>query len=556
MNRLIYVIIPVAIALTAIACTKQVKENNEASVKSTLPMLEERIEAFAPVSIKPDLSSLTGKERQLVDKLVEAGKLADEIFWIQTAPDAIPIRDSLQKAQGDEAKNLLRYVNIMYGPYDRVLDGERFVGTGPAKQPPTANFYPQDMTKEEFEAYIAAHPDQKASLEGQYSIVVRNGAELTAVPYHKAYPQVEKIADLLDEASALAENASLKKYLKLRAKALRTDDYFESDIAWMELKNNNVDIVIGPIENYEDGLFNYRTAYECAVMVKDLEGTAELQKYLSHIDAFEHGLPQAQKYIRKSAGKANVLEVVNIVYFGGDFQAGVKTIAASLPNDPRVHELKGGKKQMYKNLMEAKFEKIVKPIAREILDPQLLPYVDKKAFTNFVTLHEVSHTLGRSFVYGKDDLPVRKALKERYSAIEECKADVLGLYNNVHLLKEGVIDQEYMKKAITTYVVGLYRSLRFGAEEAHGKANLIQLNWLRSLGAITIKDGKIHIRETDAFMSFLQPLATEILTLQSEGDYKRAGTIMEQYGVMNDEIQSIVSRLSGIPRDLDTSYPL
>jgi peptidase M49-like protein len=544
----------IVVAFIGAACTKQVKEHNEESMEMTVLEIEERFEAFSPVLIDPDISHLSEGEQQLIAKLVEAGKLADELFWIQTAPDAIAVRDSLMSAEGNDAKIQLKFVNLMYGPYDRVYEGERFVANGPAKKPPVANYYPQDMTKEEFETYVENHPDQKAALEGQYTVVKRNDDGLIAVPFHVEYPTVQRIAALLTEASELAENASLKKYLALRAEAIRSDDYFESDMAWMELKDNNVDVVIGPIENYEDQLFNYKTAYECAVMVKDLEGTAELQKYIEHIDAFEKALPQSKEYIRESAGKGNVLEVVNIVYFGGDFQAGIKTIAASLPNDPRVHEAKGGKKQMYKNLMEAKFEKIVVPIAEEILDPALLSFVDKKAFTNFVTLHEVSHTLGRSYVYGKDDLTVRKALEERYSTIEECKADVLGAYNLKHLLKVGLVDDYYIKQSMATYLAGLYRSLRFGAEEAHGRANLLQLNWLRENGAIDFKDGKLYIPDEDKFMATLKELARELLTLQSEGDYERAGVLLDSYGVMNDEINGIVERLSSIPRDLNTSY--
>jgi hypothetical protein len=242
------------------------------------------------------------------------------------------------------------------------------------------------------------------------------------------------------------------------------------------------------------------------------------------------------------------------VYFGGDFQKGVKTIAASLPNDPRVTQAKGGKKQMYRNMMEAKFEKILRPIAERILEPALLPSLDRKAFTSFVTLHEVSHTLGRGFVFGNDTLSVRRSLKDRYSAIEECKADVLGMYNNKLLLAEKAMTAEQMQKAIVTYVVGLYRSLRFGAEEAHGRANLIQLNFLREQGVITInKEGRIGIDQQN-FLAAIEKLAHDVLTLQAEGNYAAAGTMLEKYGTMNPEITSIVDKLKDVPRDLDTRY--
>ncbi len=322
----------------------------------------------------------------------------------------------------------------------------------------------------------------------------------------------------------------------------------------MDLTDNNIDVVIGPIENYEDGMFNYKTAYECAVVVKDPAGTAELQMYKKHIDAFEQALPIDPKYRRASAGSGNVLEVVNIVYFGGDFQAGVKTIAASLPNDPRVTEKKGGKKQMYKNMMEAKFETIVKPIAEVVLEKGLLEFVDKHAFTSFVTLHEVSHTLGRPYVYGNEKLSVRKGMKDRYSTIEECKADVLGLYNSKLLRRENAINDVQMIRTMVTYVAGLFRSLRFGAEEAHGQANLMQLNWFIEKGSLLKNADGTYAINFDQFMDNASDLARAVLTVEIEGDYDGAGKLIEKYGRMNPEIDTIIKKLSHIPRDLNTTY--
>lgn len=538
-----------------LGCTS--KKEKEIAMETTpnLSMIEERISAFAPVIIDADLSHLSDNEKKVVILLVEAGQLADAIFWKQTSPDALKIRDSLSKINTDEAKKLLKLVNIYYGPYDLIHDGRRFVGDGPEFKPTGANFYPIDLTKEEFEKYINEHPEQKEELESQYTIVVREGKKLQGVPYHRAYPEVEQIARKLEEAAKYCDNESLKKYLILRAKALRSDDYFESDLAWMDVKNSNIDIVIGPIENYEDALFNYKTAYEAIVMVKDEEGTKELKMFEDNLDYFEQNLPCDKKYRRRTAGKANVLQIMNVVYFGGDCQAGTKTIANSLPNDPKVHEFKGGKKSMFKNMMEAKFDKILKPIGERIFSAELAKLVDRKAFTSFVTLHEVSHTLGRGFVYGKETLPVRKALKERYSAIEECKADVLGIYNHKHLLERKLITQEQFEKAKVTYIAGLFRSIRFGAEEAHGKANLIQLNFLEEKGIIKYQNNKV-ILNLENFLTGIEDLARVILTIQAEGDYNKAGEILAQYGKMKPETQTIINYLKDIPRDIDTEYAI
>lgn len=552
MKRYSTLVMVLITAVGLLGCGKQQEDGGQMDKQDNV--VAERLPMYADTEIAVDLSGLTERQQQLIAKLVEAGRLVDEVFWMQSSHDAISARDALAAATGEAEKNDYRYLMIHYGSYDRIFEGERFTGEGADHKPAGSGFYPEDLTAEEFENYVEAHPDQKAMLESQYTVVLRDGDALKAVPYHQHYPQTKEIARLLMEASELADNPSLKKYLTLRAEAIATDDYYASDMAWMDLEGNDIDVVIGPIENYEDGLFNYKTAHECAVMVKDPDATAELQMFKQHIDAFEHALPIKEEYKRESAGSGNVLEVVNIVYFGGDYNAGVKTIAASLPNDPRVTQAKGGKKQMYKNMMEAKFDKIVVPIAEEILASDLIPYVDRKAFTSFVTLHEVSHTLGRGYVYGNDELSVRKAMKERYSAIEETKADILGLINNRLLHEEGIVTDEQLKKTMATYVAGLFRSLRFGAEEAHGQANLVQLNWLRERNAITVNDNMTYAIDFDLFLDAAAELATEVLTIEIEGNYDGAGELLTKYGKMTDEIDSAIERLKDIPRDLNTRY--
>ncbi|MGQ9818563.1 MAG: dipeptidyl-peptidase 3 family protein [Candidatus Kapaibacteriales bacterium] len=533
------------------AFTKQ--EVKDLEQMRDLPSTQEMISEFAPVHIKADLSFLSERERKVLKLLVEAGKIADEIFWEQNSLDGLAIKDSLSKMQTKEAKDLLHLVNIFYGPYSQVYDNRRFVGNGPEVKPKGANFYPIDLEPSEFERYVAEHPDQKDELESQYTIVVRVKGKLKAIPYSKAYPKIEKMAIKLEESASYCDDENLRKYLLLRAKALRTDDYFESDLAWMNVKNSNIDVVIGPIENYQDEMFNYKTAFEAMVMVKDIEGSKMLETFQNNIDYFESNLPYDKKYIRKSAGTGNILQVMNIIYFGGDCQAGTKTIANSLPNDPRVHELKGGKKTMFKNVMEAKFDKILVPIAREILDPSLLSKLNKESFISFVTLHEVSHTLGRGFVYGNDSLSVRKALKDKYSAIEECKADVLGLYNHKHLFDKGLISKEFLEKTIITYVAGFFRSIRFGSESAHAKANLIQLNYLKEKGLIRVVDGKITF-DINKVLSGIEELAMIVLTIQAEGNYDEATKLVDKYARFDNETIKLLKRINKVPRDLDTSY--
>lgn len=533
-------------SLTFISCEKNMPEKNKAE-----SVIAERLKAFSKVDITTDISALTDNEKKVVQILAEAGKIADEIYWKQNTADGIALRDSLAKLNTPEAIETLRFLKIWYGAYDAMYDEARFFGNGPKTRPKMGNLYPQDITKEEFEKYIKDNPSEKAALESQYTVVKRDGKKLVAVPYYTSYPEVLKMADKIEEAAKYADNPTLKNYLMLRAKALRTDDYYESDMAWMDIKNSNIDVVIGPIENYTDALFNYKTAFECVVMIKDKDASKELEMFESNIDNFEHNLPYDKKYIRESAGKGNILQVMNVYYFGGDCNSGTKTIAASLPNDPKVHELKGGKKSMYKNIMEAKFDKIVKPIGEKLLAPELTQYIDKKSFTSFVTLHEVSHTLGRGYVFGNESLQVRKALQDRYSAIEELKADILGMYNHKYLLDNKLISADVMKKTIVTYIVGLYRSIRFGAEEAHGKANIIQLNYLFEARAIKFdKNGKLTYDDA-LFMTKVAELAGKVLTLQAEGNYNAAGEMIEKYAKMSDATKKLLDSLKDVPRDID-----
>ncbi|TNE36031.1 hypothetical protein EP342_00900 [bacterium] len=508
-----------------------------------------------PTKISVDLSNLTSNQRKVINLLVKAGQMADEIFWIQNTPDAVTTRDSLSKLNTPESKIYLNYVKINYGPYDEIYGGERFVGDGPSIRPDGGNFYPSDMSKDEFEEYVTTHPDKAENFKSLYTIIQRKESSLEAVPYHIAYAdKVKKLAGYLEEAAQYADNPSLKNYLLLRAKAILNDDYYESDMAWMDLANNDIDVVIGPIESYSDKLFGYKTAYESIVMIKDKKASDELDMFEKNIDKFESRLPYDKKYIRETAGKDTKLQVVNIVYFGGNGQQGSKTIAASLPNDPRVHKAKGAKKSMFKNMMEAKFEHIVKPIGNIMMAPELRKYIDKNAFTSFVTLHEVSHTLGRGYVYGKKDVTVASMLKERYSALEECKADIVGLWNISVMHDLGLINDEYLKKAKVTYVAGLYRSIRFGIDRAHGKGNLIQLNYLMDKGAIiSNEDGTLSIND-GTFFKVVGELAGKILTIQAEGDYEAAGNLFKDYANTTEKINANIERLKDIPRDLDTSY--
>ena len=548
MSRYLFLIVAVFIMFNS--CGEQ-----KDTMKHDFPTIPERVQAYAPVVIEVDMSHLSERQIEMVHKLVEAGLYADLIFWSQSSHEAWA---SLKSLKDDENRDpyVFEYMKINYGPFDRIYDRTRFWGKGPELKPLGAGFYPEDLTKEFFNKYIEENPDKADDLKSQYSIVVHGNGGLSSIPYHEFYAEeVDAISGKLREAAELADNKTLKDYLEERAKAILTDDYYASDEKWMLIKDNDIDVVIGPIENYEDALFNYKTAYEVAVMVKDPDGTEKLQKYISHLDNLEKQLPEKKEYIRESAGKGNILEVVNIVYFGGDFQAGIKTIAASLPNDPEIHKKYGGKKQMYKNMMEAKFQKILVPIAEKLLHNDDLKYISQDAFTDFVTLHEVSHTLGASYVYGKDKVSVRSALQETYSAIEEAKADILAVYAIPYLVENVVYSEESVKKRYVTYLAGLFRSIRFGIEEAHGKANMCEFNYLVEKGAI-FKSNESWAVNFDKFHDAVTSFSTAVLHIEAEGDYEGAKRFLEKYGEMPEELAQDLKNLNDVPRDLNTSYAI
>ena len=533
-------------------CKEKVQPEKEVMTEAQKEIMK-RINEYAPIDLNVDISHLSEREKMLLKKLVEAGQIVDRIFWYQSSHDAIAVRDSLTKLNTDEAREYLKFVNINYGPYDDLTDKARFVGNGPARRPLGGGFYPEDMTKEEFEAFLTANPDKAPLFKNDYTVITRENGILTATPYGVYYKESMELAAKLEEAAQFADNETLRNFLILRANAIRTDNYLPSDLAWMDIKGSNIDIVIGPIENYQDEFFNYKTAHEAVIMVKDPEATKELEMYKANLDNFEMNLPIDNKFKNKTIGDGNIIQVCNVVYFGGDCNMAVKTIAAALPNDPKVADAKGRKLSMYKNHMEAKFEKIVKPIGELMFSAERSKFLSSKAFTSFVTLHEVSHALGPKYTSNKSKEEIRLALKDRYSAIEEAKADILSMYNHKYLLTSKQYTDEYIRQAITTYVAGLYRSIRFGGG-AHYRANLIQLNFLKEKKAIfKTADGKFDIDDAK-FFSTVEEMANLILMIQVNGDYAKAGEILDKYSVVTTEIENEIKALSAIPRDINPKY--
>jgi hypothetical protein len=515
--------------------------------------IKQRLKAYTKVNISLDLVSLSSNQRGIIENLVAAGKIADQLFWHQSSHDALKIREEYK----DQTGPIKDYIEINYGPYDRLHEFQRFIGNGPPQKPMGAGFYPEDLSHEEFITYLRKKPENKDTFENLYTILTRDGNGLKAEFYHKVFQnEIQQISKYLETAASLTQNSSLRSYFLKRSQALQTDQYYESDIAWMDLDNNQIDMVIGPIENYEDRLFNYKTAYEAAVMIKDIPASEELAVYKEHLNNLEQNLPIENSYKKVIAGSDNSLEIVNIAYFGGDYQAGVKTIAASLPNDERVIKEKGAKKQLYKNIMEAKFDKILVPIAGLLLQSKQKSHVSKERFISQVLLHEISHTIGPNYVVNKTET-VRKSLRERYSIIEECKADILGVYAVSYIASVFSLSKEEILEHYVTYVAGLFRSIRFGVDEAHGLANLIQLNFLTQQKVLHLDSrSETYFVNVEILHQSVAELARILLMIEAHGDYEEALKLIDTYGELTSETKDTIEKLHLIPTDLNLSFKL
>jgi len=537
------------------ACQTRPPAASEAKF-AVVPDVAQRVVQLPKTVVDYDRSLLTAREKQVVAKLIEASKFIDEIYWLQVSEQNPSIRARLarQAASSDLDRAGYDYFIANKGRWDRLAKDEPFIEPfgAPGAKPHGAGFYPSDITKEEFERYIAAHPDQKEALQGLLTVVRRKDDQLIAIPYSRYYrdlliPAGEK----LREAAALTDNASLKDYLTKLAIAFQTDNYRESDFAWMDL-NGPIEVVIGPYEVYEDEMFNFKAAFESFVTVVDKPESDKLTVYAQHLPAMERNLPEPDEYKNTSRGTESPIRVVQEIFTAGDARRGVQTAAFNLPNDEWVREKKGSKKVLLKNVMDAKFQMSGKPIALRVLDPSLLNQISFDAYFNHVLFHELSHGLGPGMVAqpNGERVDVRFLLKNTYSSIEECKADVLGQWNVLYAIDKKLITSFDEKQLYATYTGLMFRSMRFGLDEAHGRGTAVQWNWIRERGGITPSGNGTFTVDVAKFRDAIKTLATELLTLQATGDYARAERLLAKYGVTNSEIESVIARLKDIPVDI------
>lgn len=544
-------------SLFLLGCEKKTEQNKDAE---DIAMLKEKIEKFAPTELKYDSSTLDEREKIVVEKLYLASKIMDELFLDQVYSKNYEIRKSLmeQAANGSEkAKLELELFTIMFGPFDRLDHDAPFIDT--LKKPLGANFYPEDMTKEEFESWIKSNPEDEKAFTSEFTVIRRVDDKLTAIPYSEYWKdKLTEASKLLKEAAEYADNPTLKKYLNSRADAFLSNDYYQSDMDWMDMKDHKIEIVIGPYEVYEDGMFNFKAAFESFLTIEDPAESAKLDVFKKYLRDMEIHLPIPDQHKNFNRGSESPLAVVNEVFTGGDTKSGVQTLAFNLPNDERVRQAKGSKKVLLKNVQEAKYKQILIPIAELVLDAEQVKYVTFESFFTHTLMHEMSHGIGPGFIkVDGRDTEVKKELKETYSTMEECKADILGMYNNIFMIEKGVFPETFANETWVTFLAGTFRSVRFGINEAHGGGNAIIYNYLLEKGAYEYNEETQKVKvDFEKIGPALEELANIVLMIQAEGNYQGAKDLIAKYVVNSPSMETLRKKLEHLPVDIKPVYEI
>ena len=535
------------VGLTFTQCNCPVEgQQAEELVQDTLTptaAVAERLPIYASVTLTSDISHLSDNQKEMLPLLFKAADLMEDIYWKQVIQE--PKKDFLAKIHDADAK---QFAIINYGPWDRLDDNTPFFGEI-GKKPKGSNFYPIDMTAEEFEAF---EDSNKTSL---YTLIRRDeNGKLRTVWYHNAYAEeVNEAADLLKKAAKLADDAGFKKYLTFRAEALLTDEYYPSDIAWMEMQENMIDFVVGPIENYEDALYGSKAAQESFILLKDMEWSKKLTKFSAMLPELQAKLPIEAEYKQDVPGSKADMNAYDVVYYAGDCNAGSKTIAINLPNDERIHATFGSRKLQLKNAMKAKFDKILVPISEVILDPEQRKYVKFGAFFENTMFHEAGHAMGiKNTLDGKQS--AREALKEVYSSIEEGKADIMGLWMVTQLYEMGELTDGEVMDNYVTFFTSIFRSSRFGAASSHGKANMMRFNFFEEQEAFSKNEDGTYTVNFDKMQAASILIMQKILHLQGNGDYEAAKAWVKSDGVIREAFQKDLDKINAAGIPVDVTY--
>jgi hypothetical protein len=549
-------------------CTIQAQEgapsqgnNKTQSVAAELviaPNLESELAKFKTVQMPFDATHLTDRERQMVGKLVEACQSLESIYWRQSDPEGLKLYQSLAGSKAPKDEALRRFLRINGSRFDLINNNSPFVGTAP--WPLGRGIFPADMTRQEFERYVAAHPEQKNALYDPFTVVRRKGSALEIIPYHAAYRQwVDPAAKALRDAAALSDDPAFSKFLRMRADALQSDQYFESDIAWVSLVNPKFDIIFAPYETYLDDLLGVKTSYGAAILIRNEAESSKLDVFQKYVPDIQDSLPLAVEDRPSKRGLFSPMEVMDTPYRAGDLRHGYQAVADNLPNDPRIHEQKGSKKIFFKNFMDARVNYVILPIAQRLLRPDEAVMASADGYLASTMMHEISHGLGPAFARtpgGRRD--VREAIGPAYSGLEEAKADIVGLYSLKWLVDHGDLPKEKLNGYYASEVAGIFRTVRFGVAEAHGRAEIMEFNFYSERGAIARDPASgRYVIDFSRMPQTIAALAKELLEQEATGDRARVEAWFAKYGTVPPELSKALEAASNIPVDIDpiSSFP-
>jgi hypothetical protein len=519
-----------------------------------VPDLDRRVAQFARVEMPFHTAGLTPREVKMVDKLVDASRSLEEIYWRQVDPEGLTLYQSLAGSKDPRDMALRRYLHINASRFD-LLDGNKpFVGTAP--MPPGRGFYPPDLTRDRIEQYVKAHPDRKAEIYSGTTIVRWHDDQLEGLPYHIVFRSfLEPAARDLREAAALSDDPAFAKFLRLRAEALLTDDYYQSDLAWLDLDHPKVDVIFAPYETYDDDLLGVKATYGAAVLVRNAAESRKLEMFQKYVADIQDTLPLPPEDRPSKHGLQTPMEVMDAPYRAGDLTHGYQAVADNLPNDPRIHELKGSKKIFFKNFMDARVNHIIIPVARQVMLPEQAAKVSVEGYVLGVIMHEISHGLGPAYSRtsaGKVD--IREAIGPAFSGLEEAKADVVGLFGLNWLVEHGYLPKSGMEECYASYVGGIFRTVRFGVAEAHSKAEMMEFNYLVEHGALTRQASGRYAIDYARMPATLSDLAKELLTMEATGDRERVENWFKKYGAMPAELKSTLQSAASVPVDIDPVF--
>jgi hypothetical protein len=518
------------------------------------PDLAQRLEKFKPVPMLFHSSGLTAREKKLVAKLVDASRCLEDIYWRQGDPEGRTLYQSLARSKNAKDRELRHYLWINGSRFDQINQNRPFAGITP--MPPGRGFYPEGLTRQQIEQYVKDHPEKRAEIYSPTTIVRWHGDQLEGLPYHDAYrPFLEPAARALREAASLSADPAFADFLRLRADALLNDDYFKSDLAWLDLKDPKFDVIFAPYETYTDGLLGVKGSYGAAVLVRNEEESRKLAMFKKYVADIQDALPLAPEDRPSKRGLETPMEVMDSPYRTGDLRHGYQAVADNLPNDPRVHEQKGSKKIFFKNFMDARVNYVILPLARYMMLPEQAAKASGEGYLLSTIMHEIAHGLGPTFAHGiSGKVVIREAIGPAYAGLEEAKADVVGMFGLKWLVDHGVLPKEKLEEYYASYVAGIFRTIRFGAGEAHGQAEMMEFNYLSERGAIKRRSSGEYAIDYGIMPAVLADLAKELLDIEATGDRTRAENWFRKYDVVPDELRVALKAASKVPVDVDPVF--